>query len=93
MERPRELPQAGRGGYRQIDLLQDAGLKVSEAAALGWGDVEGVRGGSGRVCLGRWLGRARPGHETEPDSHTDRRWGEAGGVGRGLIWGQPLTVS
>ena len=32
-----------------IGLMRDARLRVSDAAALTWGDVERVRGGSGRV--------------------------------------------
>ena len=37
-----------------IDLMQDARLRMSEAAELTWGDVERVRGGS---CRLRVLGR------------------------------------
>ena len=32
-----------------IGLMRDARLRVSEASELTWGDVERVRGGSGRV--------------------------------------------
>ena len=32
-----------------IVLMRDARLRVSEAAELTWGDVERVRGGSGRA--------------------------------------------
>ena len=32
-----------------IGLMRDARLRVSEAAELTWGDIERVRGGSGRV--------------------------------------------
>ena len=35
-----------------IGLMRDARLRVGEAAALIWGDVERVRGGSGRVRVG-----------------------------------------
>ena len=35
-----------------IGLMRDARLRVSEAAALTWGDLEKVPGGSGRVCVG-----------------------------------------
>ena len=95
--------------------MQDARLRVIEAAALAWTDIERVRSGSGRVCPGcwgdqllcgecrhdeapvagpprRWLGRVRPRHGTEPDSHTDRRGGKTGGVGRGPPQGQPFPA-
>ena len=57
-------PRPGRGGRREraasarnrgavdiamIGVMRDARLRVSEAAALTWGDIERVRGGSGRV--------------------------------------------
>ena len=57
-------PRRGRGGRTEraaiarrrgavdiamIGLMRDARLRVSEAAALTWGDIERVRGGSGRV--------------------------------------------
>ena len=32
-----------------IGLMRDARMRVSEAAELTWGDIERVRGGSGRV--------------------------------------------
>ena len=35
-----------------IGLMRDAGLRVSEAAALTWGDLEPVPGGSCRVHVG-----------------------------------------
>ena len=35
-----------------IGLMRDARLRVSEAADLTWGDIERVRGGSGRVNVG-----------------------------------------
>ena len=39
-----------------------------------------------------WLGRARIGSETKPDRKTGWFGGETGGVGRGLLWGQPSPV-
>ena len=57
-------PRSGRGGHEErvlnarrrgkldvamIGLMRDARLRVNEAAALTWGDVERVHGGSGRV--------------------------------------------
>ena len=57
-------PRSGRGGRLErtvnarrrgamdvamIGLMRDARLRVSEAAQLIWGDIERVRGGSGRV--------------------------------------------
>ena len=58
-------PRWGRGGriergamdVAMIGLMRDARLRVSEAAELTWGDVERVRGGSGRV---RVVGVRRP---------------------------------
>ncbi len=56
--------RSGRGGYEErvlnarrrgkldvamIGLMRDARLRVYEAAALTWGDLERVHGGSGRV--------------------------------------------
>ena len=35
-----------------IGLMREARLRVSEAAALTWGDLEMVPGGSGRVSVG-----------------------------------------
>ena len=35
-----------------IGLMRDARLRVSEATALTWGDLEPVQGGSGRVRVG-----------------------------------------
>ena len=32
-----------------IGLMRDARLRVSEAAELTWGDIERLRGGSGRL--------------------------------------------
>ena len=60
-------PRSGRGGRMErvsnalgrgaldiamIGLMRDARLRVSEATALTWGDLEMVPGGSGRVCVG-----------------------------------------
>ena len=60
-------PRSGRGGHVErvsnarrrgaldvamIGLMRDARLRVSEAAALTWGDLERVPGGSGRVHIG-----------------------------------------
>ena len=60
-------PRGGRGGHEEgvsnarrrgaldlamIGLMRDARLRVNEAAALSWGDVERVPGGSGRVRVG-----------------------------------------
>ena len=60
-------PRSGRGGQTErvtnarrrgaldvamIGLMRDARLRVSEAAALTWGDLEQVPGGSGRVRVG-----------------------------------------
>ena len=59
--------RSGRGGHEErvsnarrrgtldvamIGLMRDARLRVNEAAALTWGDVERVPGGSGRVRVG-----------------------------------------
>ena len=60
-------PRSGRGGHVErvsnarrrgaldvamIGLMRDARLRVAEAAALTWGDVERVPGGTGRVLVG-----------------------------------------
>ena len=60
-------PRSGRGGriervsnarrrgeldIAMIGLMRDARLRVSEAAALIWGDVEQTNGGTGRVRVG-----------------------------------------
>ena len=60
-------PRSGRGGHVErvsnarrrgamdvamIGLMRDARLRVSDAAALTWGDLERVPGGSGRVRVG-----------------------------------------
>ena len=34
-----------------IGLMRDARLRLREATGLTWGDVERLRGGSGRVCV------------------------------------------
>ena len=47
-------PNARRRGaldVAMIGLMRDARLRVSEASALTWGNVEYLRGGSGRVCV------------------------------------------
>ena len=78
MERTASARRRGAVDVAMISFMQDARLRVSEAPELVWG-VSSVRGGgSGCVCLGRWLGRARLRHETEPDSHTDKRSIETG---------------
>ena len=52
MERTASVRRRGVVDIAMICLMQDAELRVSEAAALAWGGVEGVGGGSGRVCVG-----------------------------------------
>ena len=105
LERITSARRRGAMGIAMIGLMRDARLRVSEAAALTWGDIERVRGGGrSRACQGcggrqlsrgerrhhetpvadpsrRGRRRTRPCHETEPDSDSDRRGGEAGGVG------------
>ena len=64
IRRTAHKPRSGRGGWLErtanarrrgsvdiamIGLMRDARLRVSEAAELTWGDIERVRGGSGRV--------------------------------------------
>ena len=61
-----QRPRGGRGGRLErtsnarrrgaldiamIGLMRDARLRVSEAADLTWGDVQRIRGGSGRVRI------------------------------------------
>ena len=52
MERPASAHRLGAVDIAMIGLMRDAKLRVSKAAALTWGDIEGVQGGSGRVCIG-----------------------------------------
>ena len=49
MERPASARTRGAMDVAMIGLMRDARLRVSEAAELTWGDVERLRGGSGRV--------------------------------------------
>ena len=64
IRRTAHKPRSGRGGWLErtpnarrrgsvdvamIGLMRDTRLRVSEAADLTWGDIERVRGGSGRV--------------------------------------------
>ena len=49
LERTASARRRGAVDIAMIGLMRDARLRVSEAAALTWGDVERVRGGSGRV--------------------------------------------
>ena len=49
MERTASARRRGEVDIAMIGVMRDARLRVSEAAELTWGDVERVRGGSGRV--------------------------------------------
>ena len=49
MERTANARRRGAVDIAMIGLMRDARLPVSEAADLTWGDIERVRGGSGRV--------------------------------------------
>ena len=52
MERAANARRRGAVDIAMIGLMRDARLRVSEAAELIWGDVDRVRGGSGRVRVG-----------------------------------------
>ena len=52
MERVSNARRRGALDVALIGLMRDARLRVSEAAALTWGDLERVQGGSGRVRVG-----------------------------------------
>ena len=52
MERVSNARRRGALDVAMIGLMRDARLRVSEAAALTWGDLEQVTGGSGRVRVG-----------------------------------------
>ena len=52
MERAASARRRGEVDIAMIGLMRDARLRVSEAAALTWGNIERVRGGSGRVRVG-----------------------------------------
>ena len=49
LERTANARRRGAMDVAMIGLMRDARLRVSEAAALNWGDIERVRGGTGRV--------------------------------------------
>ena len=49
LERTPNARRRGSLDVAMIGLMRDARVRVSEAAELTWGDVERVRGGSGRV--------------------------------------------
>ena len=55
MERVTNAHRRGAVGVAMIGLMRDARLRVSEAAALTWGDLEIVPGGSGHLFW-PWLG-------------------------------------
>ena len=52
LERTATARSRGAVDVAMIGLMRDARLRVRAAAALTWGDIERVRGGSGRVCVG-----------------------------------------
>ena len=55
LERTTSARRRGAMDVAMIALMRDARLRVSEAAELTWGDIERVRGGSGRVHVpGAW---------------------------------------
>ena len=49
LERTANARRRGAMDVAMIGLMRDARLRVSEAAPLTWGDIERVRGGTGRV--------------------------------------------
>ena len=49
LERATSARRRGEMDVAMIGLMRDARLRVSETAELTWGDIERVRGGSGRV--------------------------------------------
>ena len=51
LERTTSVRRRGAVDIAMIGLMRDARLRVSEATALTWGDIERMRGGSGRVCV------------------------------------------
>ena len=59
LERTPSARRRGAMDVAMIGLMRDARLRVSEAVDLTWGDVERVRGGSGRV---RVAGADETGH-------------------------------
>ena len=108
MERTASARKRGAVEVVLISLMQDAGLRRwprQTSSGDGSGRVC-IGGRGGQPPRGehrhdetpvagpsrRWSGRARPNHDTEPESHTDRRGGEADGVERALFWGQPIPV-
>ena len=61
-----------------IGLMRDARLRVSEAAELIWGDIERVRGGSGRV---RVVGAEEASYREESADTMNRLWPIRRGAG------------
>ena len=51
-ERAANARRRGALDVAMIGLMRDARLRVNEASALTWGDVERVQGGSGRMRVG-----------------------------------------
>ena len=51
LERTANARRRGAVDVAMIGLMRDARLRVSEAADLSWGDIERVRGGTGRMCV------------------------------------------
>ena len=53
LETAREARRRGRVDIAMMSLMRDAMLRVSEAAALVWGDIRGEADGSGRLLIRR----------------------------------------
>ena len=53
MEKPETARSRGDVDIALIGLMRDAMLRVSEAAALTWGDIEAEKDGTGRLLVRR----------------------------------------
>ena len=71
MERTASARRRGAVDVAMIGLMRDGRLRVSEAAELTWGDIQRVRGGSGRV---RVLGAEEDDHREVSADTMKRLW-------------------
>ena len=78
MERAASARRRGALDVAMTGLMRDARLRVSEAAELTWGDIERVRGGSGRV---RVAGADETDHREVSAETMKRLWATRRGAG------------
>ena len=78
LERVASARRRGALDIAMIGLMRDARLRVSEASELTWGDIERVRGGSGRV---RVAGAEEAGYREVSADTMKRLWPIRRGAG------------